>query len=186
MRTAEDILDFWFSDRVKARWFSSTPEFDAEITAQFGDTAQAMANGPHPHPTWDADADHTLALILALDQFPRNMFRGQAKAFAWDAHSRGAAERMVDKGWDLDTDVSHRAFIYMPFMHAEDLSAQNRCVELMGSRLADPNGGSMRAAISHRDVIEQFGRFPHRNKTLGRESTLEETAFLKSGGYDPS
>jgi uncharacterized protein (DUF924 family) len=186
LKTAAAILGFWFSDPVKARWFSSTPAFDAEIKATFGETANRLGQGPFPHPTWEATPDQALALIIVLDQFPRNMFRGQAAAFQWDAHALGISERMVDKGWDMDIPVNRRAFVYMPFMHAEDLSAQNRCVELTGSRLADDGGKTLEAAISHRDVIERFGRFPHRNKTLGRDSTPDEIAFLDNGGYDPS
>lgn len=145
-----------------------------------------LAKGPFPHSTWEGDPVSALALIIALDQFPRNMFRGMAEAFQWDALALGVAERMIDQGGDMDIPTARRAFVYMPFMHAEDLAAQNRCVELTGSRLKDGGGGTLRAAISHRDVIEQFGRFPHRNATLGRESTPEERQFLKSGGYDPS
>lgn len=186
MKTAADILNFWFSDRVKARWFNSTAGFDAEIINQFGDTADMLAKGPFPHSTWETEPDSALALIIALDQFPRNMFRGAAEAFQWDALSLGVAERMIDQAWDMEIPTARRSFVYMPFMHAEDLTAQNRCVELTGFRLEDGGGGTLHAAISHRDVIEQFGRFPHRNATLGREITLEERQFLKSGGYDPS
>lgn len=186
MKTPTDILDFWFSERVKARWFKSTPAFDAEIDATFGETVKRLGQGPFPHPTWEASPDQALALIIALDQFSRNMFRGQAKAFQWDAQTLTVSERMVERGWDMDVPVTRRAFAYMPFMHAEDLSAQNRCVELTGSRLVDSGGGTLKAATSHRDVIENFGRFPHRNVTLGRDSTPEEITFLKNGGYDPS
>lgn len=186
MRTPADVLGFWFSNPVKARWFNSTPDFDADIIAQFGETSATLAKGPFPHPTWETDPESALALIIALDQFSRNMFRGKADAFQWDADALGVAERMVDQSWDMDIAASRRAFVYMPFMHAEDLAAQNRCVELTGSRLDDGGGGTLKAALSHRDVIEQFGCFPHRNTTLGRDSTPEETAFLKSGGYNPS
>ncbi|GHA98558.1 hypothetical protein GCM10009069_21840 [Algimonas arctica] len=185
MKTAADILEFWFSDRVKARWFNSTAEFDAEIITQFGDTSEMLATAPFPHSTWGTDPDSALALIIALDQFPRNMFRGAAEAFQWDALSLGVAASMIDDGWDMEIPAARRAFVYMPFMHAEDLAAQNRCVELSGSRFED-GGSTLRHAKAHRDVIEQFGRFPHRNATLGRESTREEREFLKRGGYDPS
>lgn len=140
MRTPADILAFWYSDRVKPCWFSSTPEFDAEIIAQFGETSAALAQGPFPHPTWEIGPEPALALIIALDQFSRNMFRETADAFQWDAYALGVAERMVETGWDMDIPVRRRAFVYMPFMHAEDLSAQNRCVALTGARLDDPGG----------------------------------------------
>ena len=187
MKTPADILDFWFSERAEERWFSSTPAFDDEIKAAFGETAKRLSHGPFPHPTWEATPSEALALIIALDQFPRNIFRGQAAAFQWDPHALGISERLVDRGWDMDIPVARRAFVYMPFMHAEDLTAQNRCVELTGSRLTGDSGSkTLEAAISHRDVIERFGRFPHRNETLGRDITPEEIAFLDNGGYDPS
>lgn len=185
MKTPTDILTFWFSEQVKARWYNSTPEFDADIVSQFGNTSQALANGPFPHSTWEADPQSTLALIIALDQFPRNMFRSKAEAFQWDQLALGISNRMVDKGWDMDIAVQRRAFVYLPLMHAEDLSAQNRCVELCGSRL-DDNGSSLNHAKAHRDIIEQFGRFPYRNAALGRHSTPEELQFLEGGGYNPS
>jgi len=132
---------------------------------------------------WDETADSALALIIALDQFPRNMYRGTKAAFAFDEAALTQAEAMVEKGWDLKIEQSRRAFVYMPFMHSEDMAAQNECVRLMDSRL--DNANNLHHAIEHRKVIERFGRFPHRNKTLGRESTAEETAFLKGGGYAP-
>lgn len=184
MITPSDVLDFWFAAETKAHWFNSTPSFDAEISQTFQAAAETLAKGPFPHPVWEADAQSALALIIMLDQFPRNMFRGSPQAFAWDGQALAVAERMLDRGWDMETPTSRRSFIYMPFMHAEDLTAQNRCVELSGSRL-DDDGGTLRHAKAHRDVIERFGRFPHRNMVLGRESTPEEKAFLESGGYNP-
>lgn len=185
MIAPNDVLKVWFSDAARARWFNSTPEFDASILAQFGETAKAVAQGPFPHSVWEHDANSALALVILLDQFPRNMFRGSATAFDWDPVALGVAMRMVDHGWDMDIAAERRAFVYMPFMHAESLTAQNRCVELSGTRLAD-DGSTLRHAIAHRDVIERFGRFPHRNETLGRESTPDERIFLENGGYDPS
>lgn len=132
---------------------------------------------------WDAQPDSSLALIIALDQFPRNMYRGTKAAFAFDNAALTQASAMVEKGWDLKIDQSRRAFVYMPYMHSEDMAAQNECVRLMDSRL--DNANNLHHAKEHRKVIERFGRFPHRNAVLGRESTAEETAFLKSGGYAP-
>ncbi|MGB3455014.1 MAG: DUF924 family protein [Litorimonas sp.] len=182
MKTPDDILGFWFSDATEARWFNSTPEFDAEIRQRFEDTAETLAKGPFPHPDWEADPQSALALVIVLDQFPRNMYRNTRRAYAWDPHNLGVAERTVDKGWDLELDVDRRKFVYMPFMHAEDLTAQNRCVELAGARLED-GGSTLRHAIAHRIVIKRFGRFPHRNDELGRDSTPEEIAYLDRGGY---
>lgn len=180
-----DVLDFWFADETKAHWFNSTPSFDAEISQKFQAAAETLAKGPFPHPVWETDAESALALIIMLDQFPRNMFRGSPRAFAWDGHALGVADRMVDSGWDLEVPADRRSFVYMPFMHAEDLTAQNRCVELSGSQL-DDGGSTLRHAKAHRDVIERFGRFPHRNNVLGRKSTSEEVEFLETGGYNPS
>lgn len=185
MKTAADILAFWFSGPVKARWYNSTPEFDADLVSQFGETVQSLAKGPFPHSTWEADPQSALALIIALDQFPRNMFRGRPEAFQWDPLALDVSTRMIDKGWDMDIPIDRRPFVYMPLMHAEDLTAQNRCVELSGSRL-DDKGSTLRHAKAHRDVIEQFGRFPYRNATLNRDTTPEERQFLESGGYNPS
>lgn len=132
---------------------------------------------------WDENPDGSLVLIIALDQFPRNIYRGTKAAFTFDYKALGYAQKMTDKGWDLRVDQSRRAFVYMPFMHAEDVIAQNECVRLMDMRLNDAN--NLHHAKEHRKVIERFGRFPHRNEILGRESTAEEMAFLKSGGYAP-
>lgn len=185
METPVDVLDVWFSDSSRKRWFNSTPDFDAEILQRFERTALELAKGPFPYLGWEDDANGTLALIIALDQFPRNMYRNKPKAFAWDNHALAAAERMVERGQDLDVEISRRNFVYMPFMHSEDLAAQNRSVELSSTEL-DDNGSTLRHALAHRDVIKRFGRFPHRNDILGRKSTAEETKFLADGGYNPS
>lgn len=134
------------------------------------------------HP-WEEDVDKALALILTLDQFPRNMFRHHSKSFAWDPLARTAADRMIGKDWDLRLPEVRRAFVYMPFMHGENLASQNRCLALCESRLSDES--TLKHAKAHRQLIQRFGRFPHRNEVLGRVSTPEELEFLKSGGYAP-
>ena len=111
------------------------------------------------------------------------MYRGTRAAFAWDDKALNLAKTMVDKGWDIKTPQERRAFIYMPFMHAEDLEAQNMCVKLCDSRL--DNASTLHHSIEHRKLIERFGRFPHRNSVLGRAPTNEEIAFLEGGGYSP-
>jgi len=121
-----------------------------------------------------------LALIIVLDQFSRNMYRGTKAAFAWDDLALNAAQSMVDKGWDLKIPQDKRAFIYMPFMHAENLAAQNECVRLVDSRLNDAS--TLHHAKEHRKLIDRFGRFPHRNKMVGRTCTLEEERFLGAEG----
>ncbi len=111
------------------------------------------------------------------------MYRDTPAAFAWDHLALAVAGRMVDKGWDVKIDQARRAFVYMPFMHAEDIKAQNECVRLVDARLNDSS--TLHHAKEHRKVIDRFGRFPHRNDILGRHSTPEEISFLKSGGYAP-
>ncbi|WP_154813636.1 DUF924 family protein [Hellea balneolensis] len=176
----EDILDFWFVQSGPKRWFKKSDAFDAEIRLRFEDTTLSLATNIAE---WDTQPESSLALIIALDQFPRNMYRATKAAFAFDEAALQHAKVMTDRGWDLKIDQSRRAFVYMPFMHAENMTAQNESVRLIDMRLEDAN--TLHHAKEHRKVIERFGRFPHRNAILGRESTAEEIAFLKSGGYAP-
>lgn len=184
--TPQDVLEFWFAPESKKRWFESTDTFDAEISRRFEGTGKILADPiAVTGIDWRADPSSQLAEIIVLDQFPRNIYRGTPDAFAWDSQARVAANSLVDKGWDMELAKDRRSFAYMPFMHAEDLAAQNRCVELVGSRLQGDES-TLRHAKLHRDVIERFGRFPHRNAVLGRDSTPAEIAFLQNGGYNPS
>ena len=132
---------------------------------------------------WDETPEGSLALIISLDQFPRNIYRGTKAAFAFDNTALSYAQEMTAKGWDLKIDQSRRAFVYMPFMHSEKMAVQNESVRLIDMRLEDAN--TLHHAKEHRKVIERFGRFPHRNEILGRQSSIEESAFLKNGGYSP-
>lgn len=132
---------------------------------------------------WEQDVDSHFALIIAMDQFPRNMYRDTPACYAWDDIALAAAQRFVNKGWDLKTEQPRRAFAYMPFMHSEDLDMQTKCVHLVDSRLDDEN--TLFHAKAHQRLIAQFGRFPHRNTVLGREMTPEESTYLKQGGYQP-
>jgi uncharacterized protein (DUF924 family) len=194
--SAGDVLDFWFGDartdptRARERsatWFGSNPAFDEEIATRFGPLYDAAAAG-RLH-DWTHDGESIAALVLVLDQFPRNMFRGTAKAFATDERARAAAERAVDRGWDRRLPLVVRSFLYLPFEHAEELAAQERSVALGAQLVAEAPPGwrelmevHERYAVSHRAVIERFGRFPHRNAALGRTSTAEEAAYLDDGG----
>lgn len=185
MTNPSDILRFWFSETYKKRWFNATDAFDADIRNRFEKPAMAAAsslleNNPHD---WEASVESSLALILMLDQFPRNMYRGTPGAFAWDHLALAVSERMVEKSWDLKSNQDRRAFIYMPYMHSEDLVMQNKGVELCDARLEDEN--TLFHAKAHRKLILEFGRFPHRNSVLDRENTSAETAFLDMGGYSP-
>lgn len=181
----DDIFRFWFSGRVEKHWFKSSDAFDAEIRQGFETTAiqlaaqQAVSKTKHP---WEAKSPEAhLALIIALDQFPRNMYRDTPAAFAWDKFALAAAKRMIARKTDIHLPQRQRSFAYMPFMHSEDLSDQDECVRLSDARLDDP--GTLKFAKIHRDIIVRFGRFPHRNGILGRETLPEEQAFLDNGGF---
>ena len=178
------VLKFWFEEIDPKLHFSPSPAFDAEIRARF----EMMANKAaakllnHEHPAENTPTG-SLALIILLDQFPRNMYRGTKAAFAWDPLALGLAKRAVKKGHDLRTTIERRSFYYMPFMHSENLEDQNSCVKLVDQRLEDDN--TLFHAKAHRKLIKQFGRFPHRNDVLGRESETDELTYLKDGGYTP-
>lgn len=185
MANPSDILRFWFSEIEQKFWFNANDAFDAEIRSRFEMSAVTAASsllegGPHE---WESTVEGSLALILMLDQFPRNMYRGTPGAFAWDAYALGAATRMVAKSWDLKTAQIRRAFVYMPFMHSEAMAMQDKCVELCDARLENEN--TLFHAKAHRKLIEEFGRFPHRNAILGRECSEAEFQFLEMGGYSP-
>lgn len=185
MKTANEILAFWFSERVAKRWFSSTDAFDAELRREFETTAIALAaqqterNGLRELEILSPDAH--LALIIVLDQFPRNMYRDTPAAFAWDTYALQAAKKMIARKTDIFLTQDQRPFAYMPFMHSEKLADQDECVRLCDARL--DNGNTLKFAHIHRDIILRFGRFPHRNVILGRETTPEEQAFLDEGGF---
>lgn len=180
----EPVLKFWFVDTDRKNHFKSSPAFDADIRARFEDISvdQAALAGKGLHP-WENEPESALALILVLDQFPRNMYRATPAAFAWDDLALSAAKRMVENGFDFKTPQNQRSFIYMPFMHSENIEDQMKCVELVDQRINDDS--TLFHAKSHLKVIESFGRFPHRNEILGRTSTPDEFNFLKNDGYTP-
>jgi uncharacterized protein (DUF924 family) len=185
---AASILAFWFGplqpesgDRSREVWFRKDPAFDAEIRTRFGDaTAIALAGG---YGEWCATSEGTLARVLLLDQFPRNIHRDTPTSFAGDARALATAQDAVDRGLDRSLDPYRRWFLYMPFEHAEDRDAQARSVALFGA-LADETGlvAPLEWAQKHADVIVRYGRYPHRNAILGRVSTAEELAFLEQPG----
>ena len=171
----QEILDFWFSDEVRKLWFKSTPEFDALLRERFEALWARAQQGELDG--WLQSAAGCLALVIVLDQFPLNMFRGQAQSFASEAQSREVALVAIDKGFDQDLDPRSRAFLYMPFMHSEVLADQQLALQLFAQPGVDDN---LRFARHHHDIIEKFGRFPHRNKALGRESSEPEIEYLNS------
>jgi len=171
----QEILDFWFSDEVRKLWFNSTPEFDALLRERFEALWTRASCGELDD--WLQSAAGCLALIIVLDQFPLNMFRGQAQSFASEAQSREVARVAIDKGFDQDLDPRSRAFLYTPFMHSEVLADQQLALQLF----AQPGlEGNLRFARHHHGIVEKFGRFPHRNKALGRESSEPEIEYLNS------
>jgi uncharacterized protein (DUF924 family) len=173
----EEVLAFWRA-AGPTKWFERDDAFDAEIRARFLATREAAAAGRLEH--WQATADGTLALLLLLDQFPRNLFRGDARAFATDAAARSIAEQAIARGTDRLFPLPERQFFYLPLMHSENLADQERCIALC--RDAGDAEGEKYAEL-HADVIRRFGRFPHRNRALGRTTTDEERAFLDAGGF---
>ena len=175
----EDILAFWFEDTVPQQWFLVNPDFDDEIRARFADKYDKAKLGILDD--WRRDADGCLALCLLLDQFPRNMFRGTPDAFATDGKALVMAKYALSKGFDQVLTPVKRRFIYLPFEHSENLQDQRKSVELFATmKKDDPLGYDY--ALKHLKVIEQYGRFPHRNKILGRENTPDENHYLAQPG----
>jgi uncharacterized protein (DUF924 family) len=176
---AAEVLRFWFRGGERRKvWFTKDPAFDAEIRAHFLSTHEEAAAGALAH--WKELPGECLALVVALDQFPRNMFRGGARAFAADALALDAARHALDRGYDRDALPVERLFFYLPLEHSESLADQVRCCELMEALKPHPETADAHDwALKHCEVIRRFGRFPHRNAALGRESTAAEIEFLK-------
>jgi uncharacterized protein (DUF924 family) len=170
-----EVLSFWFEEHPKD-WFVKNPALDAEIRERFLALHEAAAAGQLAH--WADGPRACLALAIVLDQFPRNMFRGEARAFATDAQARAAARVILERGWNKAMTQPEQLFAYLPFEHSESLADQVLCCELM----KDFDAEQLRYAIRHREIIERFGRFPHRNAVLGRESTAAEREFLRQPG----
>jgi uncharacterized protein (DUF924 family) len=175
----EDIVAFWFDEVGPAGWYGGGPELDARCRERFLATWEAGRTGALD--AWTRAPGWCLALILLFDQLPRNMFRGEARAFATDARALAAAKGAIDRGFDLRLREERRPLFYMPLIHSELLADQERAVRLCALRLADP--AQLRHARAHRAIIRRFGRFPFRNAALGRPTTPQEAAFLADGGY---
>lgn len=172
----EAILDFWFAEETRPRWYESTEAFDELCRERFGDLVEKAEKGSLA--AWEQSADGALAVCLLLDQMPRNLFRGTPKAFGTDDDAVAVTSRAIEKGFDQKLDAERRKFLYLPFMHSERLADQERGI-LVYKALGDEK--SLDYALEHADIIRRFGRFPHRNPILGRESTPEEEAFLADG-----
>ncbi|MGY3618779.1 DUF924 family protein [Bradyrhizobium sp. USDA 10063] len=175
--TPAEILAFWRAAGPD-RWYTPDDAFDAELRRRYLDLWRKAAGGELS--SWEASDDGALALVIVLDQFPRNMFRGDALTYASDALAREVARRAIDRGADSRIDPNLLEFLYLPFMHSEHLPDQLRCIELFRHV---GNTEQLKYAEHHTDIIRRFGRFPHRNRILGRVTTPDEQAFLDEGGF---
>jgi len=184
VRTPSDVLEFWFSDQSRALWFEKNAAFDEAIRGRFEDTVRAAADGELEH--WERTAPGALALVIVLDQFPRNLYRGSARAFAADARAREVADRAIVRRLDQEIPLAQRHFFFLPFEHSESSGDQERSIALFqvwaeahDGQARDRALEQMRYVHRHAEIVERFGRFPHRNEALGRESTESEIAFLR-------
>ena len=183
---APEVLRFWFGEgadhgKVHKRWFEKDPAFDALVTRRYRKLLQEMLEGHHRE--WLDEPRSGLARILVLDQFPRHIYRGSARAFTADALAREAAKRLVGEGWDREMLPVERMFAYLPFQHSESLDDQEiACTLCEPLRAFAESADAHRYALAHRGIVRRFGRFPHRNAALGRTSTLEELEFLTLPG----
>lgn len=188
MTNYSDVLEFWFGDPAsdglgayRKAWFEKDEAFDAEVRTRFGkDVAKASAGS---YDFWQDTVAGTLALIITLDQFPRNIFRGLPKAYAADHKARSVARQVIDRRLDQGLATMERLFVYLPFEHSENLADQRRCIALYSEILGDfgdeIRDGAHFSVHRHCEIIERFGRFPHRNEVMRRQSSPEEIAFLK-------
>lgn len=188
MDEARQVLEFWFGapgspghGQRRDAWFKKDAAFDAEIRARFLTLWERAHQGALA--AWATERASLLAFIVLTDQFPRNMFRGDPRTFATDPQALAAARTMLERGWDAQCSLYERAFVYLPFEHAESIADQDRSVALYATLRGTPDGDNYHDyAIRHRDIVVRFGRFPHRNAVLGRPSTPEEVEFLKQPG----
>ena len=185
---AGEVLDFWFGreddqeyGQFREEWFRKDPEFDARVTKQFADLyEEAVAGGLDG---WRDDARSCLALVIVLDQFPRNMFRGEGRTHAADGVALESSKYALEHALDRELPAFQKMFLYMPFMHSENREDQRRSVELFQLLADEPGAPDVTSyAAGHREIVERFGRFPHRNGILDRETTPEEAEFLKTEG----
>lgn len=173
----EELVEFWFSPEARRRWFDSTPEFDAQLRERFLGDWEAARDGLHAH--WEQSAIGALALVILLDQIPLNIFRDSARRYSTAESARETADRAISRGFDQSLSDEQKSFLYLPFMHSEGLEDQERSVALYRAAGLQE---SLKWALHHREVIRRFGRFPHRNRILGRTSTEAERTWLASEG----
>ncbi|WP_102110094.1 DUF924 family protein [Oceaniglobus roseus] len=181
MSNPDEVLAFWLDEVGEKGWYEADPALDREVSERFGATWQSAQEGGFA--LWLTHPSGTLAYIILNDQFPRNMFRGQARAFASDPIALAAAKMAIARGWDMKIDPPARQFFYMPLMHSESLSDQDRCVRMFLTRMGESGQGNLLHSRAHREVIRRFGRFPFRNEALSRSNQSGEADFLANGGY---
>ncbi len=181
MEKAQRILDFWLDEVGPSGWYQGSETLDQTIRDRFMEDWLAASRGEYD--SWKTCPTKSLALIVLLDQFPRNMFRNDKRAFATDKRARCATSCALELGFDKRTPEPQRQFYYMALVHSECLTDQERCVRLMKTRMPEFGGGNLIHAKVHREIIRMFGRFPYRNDALGRDFTDAESAFVKTGGY---
>lgn len=177
--TRYEILHFWFEEVEPQQWFQKNPELDKIISERFISNYEMARDGLSDG--WSSDADGALALVILLDQFPRHIFRNDPRSFATDKKALLFAKEAIHKGFDQLLEPVKKGFLYVPFQHSEDLRDQERSVELMGA-MKEENPTGYDYAVRHRDVIQKYGRFPHRNAVLGRENTPDEEEYLAQPG----
>lgn len=171
----QQLLEFWFSEDVSKRWYKSTAEFDQLLVDKYQQLWQQATEGGLDH--WGETAEGSLALVILLDQLPLNMFRGQPDSFASEAQSREVARAAIAKGFDQELSGVQKSFLFMPFMHSENVADQEYSVKLFSQPGLE---GNHRFALHHQAIVKKYGRFPHRNAILGRSSSREEIAYLNS------
>lgn len=174
-----EILDFWLNELEPKDWYVQNDAVDETIRTRFMEHWQDAVDGKAKG--WTCSAKGTLALLILLDQFSRNMFRNDPSAFASDVKALKVAKQAISKGYDMATDLPARQFFYLPLEHSESVTDQDHCVRLIAMNME--SGELLRHAKAHREVIRKYGRFPYRNDPLGRVSTEAENAYLVAGGY---
>jgi uncharacterized protein (DUF924 family) len=176
-----DVLGFWLDEVGPDKWYATDPGLDAAIAERFGGAVADAEAGKLQD--WALTPRGTLALLILLDQFPRNIRRGRSEAFRADTRARQVAKRAIRLGFDHKVPEPERQFFYLPLMHSECNADQDRCVRMIVTRMPETGADNLKHAAAHRDIIRRFGRFPFRNEALGRQSTDDERAWLADGGY---
>ena len=182
MQSPNDVLDFWLKEVSPAQWYNADSKLDDIIRKRFLETWEQAKTG-RLTTEWTMRPESTLAFLILMDQFPRNMFRGTGDAFATDSKARSVAKKAIERKWDMRLPEPERQFFYLPLMHSENLCDQERCVRLMMTRMPDSGEHYLIHAKAHREVIRRFGRFPYRNDVLDRNCTAPEMEFIQEGGY---